>query len=270
MALAIAMTADLCRAGAYHDAIRMWRKVANAAAVGGDTVAAAMAAYYLAVALAGTGQQAREAIVLLRGALPELEAAGETEVAAMGYALLGCCASAVGRHAAAIRAVRSSLRLAGGTTRGDLARCCATAVLGLTLARVGIASTGLEHCQRAVSEAARLGEPAYQAYATRAMAQVLIVSGAHPAAADACRDGISLCERYGSDVAAARFMLLLGRANQCIGDRQAAANSFLAAAEVFRDCGLGIEEVTARRMLAAYADSAEDRVIAEGSTRRPR
>lgn len=270
IALAATMTADLCRAGAYHDAIRMWRKVADAAAVGADSAAAAMAAYYLAVALAGTHEQAGEATALLRGALPELAAAGELEATAMGHALLGRCASAEGRHAAAIRAVRSALRLAGGTTRGDQVRCCATAVLGLTLARVGIASTGLEHCQRAVSEAARLGEPAYEAYATRAMAQVLIVSGAHSAAADACRDGINLCERFGSDVGAARFRLLLGRAYQCMGEGQEAAKGFLAAAEVFRDCGLGIEEVTARSMLAACATSAGDRVESAAQAREVR
>ena len=262
MALARAMTADLCRTGAYHDAIRIWRQVADAAAVGADAAAVAMAAYYLAVALAGTHEQAGEATALLRRTLPELAAAGELEAAAMGYALLGRCASAEGRHAAAIRAVRSSLQLAGGTPGGDLARCCATAVLGLTLARVGIASAGLEHCQHAVSEAMRLGEPAYEAYATRAMAQVFIICGSYCEAADACRHGTSLCERYGGEVAAARFRLLLGRANQCMGDGQAAAKCFIEAAEVFRDRGLHIEEITAHGMLAASASSTADRVEA--------
>ncbi len=94
------------------------------------------------------------------------------------------------------------------------------------------------------------------------MAQVLIVSGAYSAAADACRDGISRCERYGGRVAAARFRLLLGRACEQMRDNQAAAESFLAAAEVFRDCGLDIEEITARSMLAASASSAADNIEA--------
>jgi DNA-binding SARP family transcriptional activator len=262
IALASRMTADLCRAGAFQDAIRVWRAIAEAAAVAGDAAGAAMAGYCLAAALAATHEQIGEATALLRNALPELERAGEMEAAAMGNALLGRCASAEGRHAAAIRAVRRALRLADGTTSADLVRCCATAVLGLTLARVGIASSGLERCQHALSEAARLGEPGYEAYATSALAQALIVSGAYSEAADACTDGIGLCERYGSRIAAARFRLLLGRAHQCLREHEAAAESFLAAAEVFRDLGLGIEEITARSMLAACLGSAGDPVEA--------
>ncbi len=262
MALASRMTPALCRASAYEDAIRVWRAVADAAAVAGDTAGAAISAYYLAVVLAATHEHIEEAMALLRRALPELERAGEMDAAAFGHALLGRCASAEGRHATAIRAARCALRLADGATSGDLVRCCATAVLGLTLARVGIASTGLERCRHAVSEAKRLREPAYEAYATRALAQVLLVSGAYSEAADACANGINLCEHHGSQIGAARFRMLLGRIYQCLPERQVAAENFLTAAEVFRDCGLGIEEITARSMLAACIDSADNPVEA--------
>jgi DNA-binding SARP family transcriptional activator len=266
MALASRMTADLCRAGAFRDAIRIWRAIAAAAEVAGDAPGAAMAAYNLAAALATTHEHLGETTALLRGALPELERAGELEATAMGYALLGRCASAEGRHAAAIRAVRRALRLAGAAASADRVRCCATAVLGLTLARVGIASSGLESCQHAVSEAVRLGEPAYEAYATSALAQAFIVSGAYSEAAGACADGLSLSQRYGSQVAAARFRLLLGRASQCLRKYEVAAECFLAAAELFRDFSLGVEEIAARSLLAACAGSAGDQVDPE---RRP-
>ncbi len=259
MALAARMTADLCRTGAFQDAIRLWQAVGATSDAAGDTASSAMAAYYLAVSHAATHGPLAEASVLLRAALPELERADALDAAAMGYALLGHCASAEGRHAAAIRAARSSLRLAAGTAGGDLARCCATAVLGLTLGRIGIASAGLERCQHAVSLAMRLGEPGHEAYAIKAMAQVLLMSGAYSAAADACSNGIDLCERMGSQVAVARFRLLLGRAYQCMRLGQEAAENFLAAARVFGDCDLVAEEISARSMLAACADANDER-----------
>ncbi|HTA07222.1 MAG TPA: hypothetical protein VK836_01830, partial [Streptosporangiaceae bacterium] len=113
--------------------------------------------------------------------------------------------------AAAIRAVRRAIALAG--SGGDLARCCATAVLGLTFARVGIVQAGIRYCEQAKSEARRLREPAYEAYATRTLAQALIISGQYTAAASACTDGITLAEGYGSEAAAARFVVLLDRAH---------------------------------------------------------
>ncbi len=265
--LASRMMADQCRTGAYLESVRVWRVVADAAAVAGDAAGTAVAAYYLAVALADTHEQIGEATALLRCALPELERAGEMDAAAMGYALLGRCASAEGRHAAAIRAAREAVRLADCARSGDLARCCATAVLGLTLARIGIASAGIERCVHAVSEARRIGEVAYEAYATQAMGQALIVSGAYAAAADACGSGIRLCERFGGQIAAARFRLLLGRAQQCLRDYESAGESFRVAAGVFREAGLGIEEITARSMLAACGGAAADDVETAGHVR---
>jgi DNA-binding SARP family transcriptional activator len=212
MALASRLMAHQCIIGAYADASRAWRTVVAAAALVGDPQCQATAEYYLAVALAESHEKVGEAGALLAGALAELErtAAADiaaADIAAMGYGLLARCASARRRHAAAIRAARQAIRLAG--SRGDLARCCATAVLGLTFARVGIVQAGIQHCQQARSEAQRLGEPAYEAYATRTLAQSLIIGGHYAAAASACTDGIALAEGYGGDVAAARFMVLL-------------------------------------------------------------
>ncbi len=210
LALASSLMAHQCLTGAYADAIRAWRTVAAAAAVVGDPQCQATAEYYLAVALAETRHGVGEARGLLAGALAELERTEAHDIAAMGYGLLARCASAGRRHAAAIRAARRAIALAGSS--GDLARCCATAVLGLTFARIGIVQAGIQHCQQARSEARRLREPAYEAYATRALAQALIISGQYTEAASACTDGIRLAEGYGSDVAAARFMVLLDRA----------------------------------------------------------
>jgi DNA-binding SARP family transcriptional activator len=210
LALASRLMAHQCITGAYTDAIRAWRTVVAAAVVARDPRCQATAEYYLAVALAETHDRVGEARALLAGAVAELERTAADDVAAMGYGLLARCASAGRRHAAAIRAVRQAIRLAG--SGGDLARCCATAVLGLTFARVGIVQAGIQHCQQARNEAQRLGEPAYEAYATRTLAQALIISGQYAAAANACTDGIALAEGYGSDVAAARFMVLLDRA----------------------------------------------------------
>ncbi len=249
LALASRLAAHQCITGAYADAIRAWRTVVAAAALIGDLHCQATAEYYLAVALAETHERIADAAALLAGALAELERSGAPDLAAMGYGLLGRCASAAGRHAAAIRAVRRAIRLAG--PRGDLAQCCATAVLGLTFARVGIVQAGIQHCEQARCDARRLREPAYEAYATRTLAQALMISGQYDAAASACTDGIALAEGYGSDVAAARFMVLLGRTRQ--GDRhhKAAADRLHAAADTFRAAELAIEEGMARSMVTA-------------------
>jgi DNA-binding SARP family transcriptional activator len=265
LALASRLMAHQCITGAYADAVAQWHAVAAAAALTEDAQCRATAEYYLAIALAETHEHVDDAAALLAGALPELERTGAADIAAMGYGLLGRCVSASGRHAAAIRAVRQAIRLAG--PRGDLARCCATAVLGLTLARVGISQAGTVHCQEAIREARRLRAPAYEAYATRTLAQAFIISGQYVAAADACSEGIRLAQRYGSDVGAARSMILLGRARQCDGDRTAAAETLIAAAETFRVTGLAIEEVMARSMLAACRAADGDRGEAAAQVR---
>jgi DNA-binding SARP family transcriptional activator len=249
-ALASRLIAHQCIIGAFAEARTCWSAVVAAAARAGDARYQAIAEYYLAVALAESHERLTEAGALLAGALPELEGGGgASEIAAMAYALRARCTSAAGRHAAAIRAARRAIRLAGPD--GDLARCCATSVLGLTLARVGITQAGIEQCEQARADARQLQEPAYEAYATRALAQALVISGQYPAAVSACGDGIELAWQYGSGIAAARFLLLLGRARQCDGDRAAAAPSLRAAADAFSAAGLTIEEVTARSLLAA-------------------
>jgi DNA-binding SARP family transcriptional activator len=257
VALASRLIAHQCITGAFAGASKAWRAIVAAAASAGDARYHAIAEYYLAVALAESHERVTEAAALLAGAVPELERAGERDIAAMAYALRARCASADGRHAAAIRAARQAIQLGG--PEGDLARCCATAVLGLTLARVGMTQAGIEQCQQAQTDARQLRQPAYEAYATRALAQGLILGGLYTAAASACGDGIELARQHGSDIAVARFMLLLGRARQCDGDRVAAAASLQSAAEIFMAAGLPIEEVTARSMLAACRTADGDR-----------
>ncbi len=188
LALAGRLMGHQCVTGAYADAMSSLRAVAVAAALVGDAECQPMAEYYLAVTVAESREQVGEAIALLVAALPELERTGRVDLAAMGYGLLGRCLSADGRHAAAIRAVRHAIRLA--EPGDDLAGCCASAVLGLTLARVGIVHAGLEHCHEALNQARRLREPAYEAYATRTIAQALILGGHYAAAMSACSDGI--------------------------------------------------------------------------------
>jgi DNA-binding SARP family transcriptional activator len=262
--LASRLMVHQCSSGAYAEAVGMWRAVTAAAALAGDPTRHAMAACHLSVALAETHEQVSEATVLLAAALPELERAGALNAAAMGYALLGRCASADGRHAAAIGAARRAIRLAGSGPDGDLARCCATAVLGLTLVRIGVARGGIERCEQARTQAQRLREPAYEAYTVTVLAQAHIVSGQYEAAASACGDGIELAKRYGSDVAVVRFLLVRGRARQCEGNWTAAVESLQPAAGLFRDADLTIEELMARSMLVACrrAGAGGDRVQA--------
>ena len=258
LALASRLIANQCIKGTYADGISAWRAISGSAAEAGDTSVQAISAYYLAVILADSHDHASAAAGLLASCVPALEQARELPAAAMGYALMGRCASADGRHAAAIRAARRGVKLAGEGPGSELVRCCAATVLGLTLARVGIAGRSIDLCHRALAEARTLREPAYEAHAMRTLAQALILSGQHAAAATICRDGVRLARGYGSEITAARFMLLVGRACQCDHDPKAAEDSLRTAAEIFGHAGLAVEEMTARSMLASCNKSCGD------------
>jgi DNA-binding SARP family transcriptional activator/tetratricopeptide (TPR) repeat protein len=260
--LASRLMANQCIKGAYREAISTWRAIYASAAAAGDTPGEAKSGYYLAVALAEARDHVSEAFGLLGHCAPALEQGGEPSIAAMAYALLGRCASADCRHGAAIKAARHAVKLAGDGPSSELTRCCADSVIGLTLARVGIAGSGMCHLQRALGEARSLDQPAYEAHAIQGLAQALVITGQYNAAASLCGEGIRLATGIGSEITAARFMLVLGRAHQRSGDLTSAADSFLEAADVFGKAGLVIEEVTARSMLAASSSSVGDRLRA--------
>ncbi len=148
------------------------------------------------------------------------------------------------------------MRLAPDGPDGALIRCAAQAVLGLTLARVGILSLGEDHCGQSWKLARDLGQPAYESAAVRAHAQVLILGGQYDAAEFLCGEGIRLACGYGSAITAARFTLLLGRARQLGGEHGMAIGSFRAALETFRSLGCLTEELTAMSLLAACTEQA--------------
>ena len=244
-----------CVQGSFADAIGSWRSIAAAAAAAGDVDAAARASYCLAFAMA-EGHQIGEAAQLLTAHLAALQQARDQQVAAMAVGLAGRCHSASGRHAAAIRAARAAMRLAPGGPDGALTRCAAQTVLGLTLARIGILSLAEDHCRQSRRLAKELGQPAYESAAVRAHAQALILGGQHGAAEFLCGDGIRLAHEYGSEITAARFMLLLGRARQLGDDPAGAIGSLRTALETFRRLGCLAEELTALSLLAACTEQA--------------
>lgn len=254
------LLAAQCVLGRFADAVRVWRAVTSAAArERADELARARAAYYLAVACAEGHDHLAEANRLLTACVPALERRGDVAIAAMGHGLLARCASANGRPAIAIRSVRQALRLAGHQeTGGELTRCAARAVLGLTLARTGMIILAQAQCRDALRQARDLGEPAYQAAALRALAQVLILSGDHAAASQVCEEGQSIARDYGSEVTAARFLVLLGRARQRAGDWASADASLREALDIFDRVGAVIEGVTVSSLLAACRRSAGD------------
>ncbi len=251
--LAGQLTAHQCVHGEFADAIGTWRSIVAAATAADDAAAAARASYVLAFVLA-EGHQVGEAARLLTANMAALEQARDQRIAAMAAGLAGRCYSASGRHAAAMRTARTAMRLAGDEPDGELTRCAAQAVLGLTLARIGILSLAEDHCRQSRRLARDLGQPAYESAAVRAQTQVLILSGQHGAAEFLCGEGIRLARGYGSEITAARFMLLLGRARQLGGNPSAAIGSLRAALDTFRSVGCLAEEVTALGLLAACSE----------------
>ncbi|MBO0825784.1 MAG: hypothetical protein J2P27_18315, partial [Actinobacteria bacterium] len=213
IALASGLTARLCSTGRHDDAIDLWRVITSHAAQA-DEITSATADYYLAAALAHAGEQADTAARLLAGCLPILEKAGAAQAAALGWCLAGWQASADQRHAAAINRARHAMELSAERPGGDLVRCAALTVLGLTLARVGACGTALRHCRQARDDARSMHEPVYEAHATKALAQVLILNGDYDQAAAMCADAISLARGYGSEVEAAKIEMVLRAARQ--------------------------------------------------------
>jgi DNA-binding SARP family transcriptional activator len=260
--LATRMGARLAMRGRYVEAIASWRAIADRACTAhGPT--AARASYFLAAAIAGSHDRPDTAVALLTDCVPALERASDLEAAAYGYCLLGRHASANHRHAAAIIAARHALRIAADGRRGALVRSCALALLGLTLARIGVCDGGVRYCQQARSEAHAQGEPVYEVHAAQALAQALLLSGEYYPAVQVCDEAIGLARGYGGLVDVARLELVAGRARQRSRSPKAAADSLSAAADVFRAAGLILDEVTARSMLAACRRSAQHTAAAD-------
>jgi tetratricopeptide (TPR) repeat protein len=255
-ALAGRLTAHHVLAGSYAYSVGSWRAISQAAAAAGDHYAVAQATYCLAAVLAWSRDHIDHSVELLARCVPALEQMRDLDTAALGYCLLASGASADGRHSAAIRLARRAIGLAADRARSDLVHCCALTVLGLTLARIGMCDKGAQHCRQARGDARAAGQPVYESYAIRALAQVLILNGDYDQAANLCHDGIKLASAYGSAVDVARFGLVLGRARHCGLDHERAMDSLGVAADAFREAGLVLDEVTARSMLAACSTSA--------------
>jgi DNA-binding SARP family transcriptional activator/tetratricopeptide (TPR) repeat protein len=253
--LAAQLLGHQCAHGSFATAIGTWRSIVTAAAVAHDVEAGARASYCLAFALAES-HQVGEAAQLLTANMAALERASDQQIAAMAIGLAGRCHSASGRHAAAMRAARSAMRLAGDRPEGELTRCAAQAVLGLTLGRIGILSEAEDHCRQSRQAACELSQPAYESAAVRAQAQVLILGGQYAAAERLCDEGITLARSYGSEITAARFMLLLGRARQLGRDPVAAISYLRDALDTFRNAGSLVEELTALSLLTACTEQA--------------
>jgi DNA-binding SARP family transcriptional activator len=267
VALASLIGARLSLHGRFVGAIAMWRTIADRVSTA-DELTAARARYFLAAAITGSHDRQDAAAALLGVCVPALQQEGDLETAAYGYCLLGRRASASRRPAAAITMARRALRIAGRGQQGELVRCCAHTLLGVTLARMGVCDGGARYCLQARSDARTLREPVYEVHAAQALAQVLVLSGDYHGALSVCAEAISLARHYGGLVDVARLQLVAGRAQQCSLSHETAATSLAAAADAFRDAGLILDEVTARSMLAACGRSARNRLAADAQAAR--
>jgi tetratricopeptide (TPR) repeat protein len=253
--LAVRIAARQCVRGSYVDSIRLWRAIADRAAAA-DDLTAARARYFLAAVIAASHDRTAAAATLLADCVPRLESAADLETAAYGLCLLGKYASVDGRHAVAIRMARRAIKLGGDGLRGNLVRCCALSLLGITVARIGMADRGARYCEQARADAHGMGQPIYATYAARAHAQALILAGDNRRAIKVCEETIDLARTYGGIVDVARLEIIANRARQCSLDDAAATVSLRA--DVFRDTGLILDEVRPRGMLAACCRSAHN------------
>jgi DNA-binding SARP family transcriptional activator len=254
--LASRLIGGQCILAHFSAAIRMWQSILAAAKRDGDKLAIAVASFHLALSYAESHDHLDTAIRLLKASLPVLEQSGDTARAAMGHGLLARSASACGRHALAIRSARAAQSIAGRVPDGRLTAAAASGVLGLALARVGLTTTAADHCQQALCEARDLGEPVYEAAALRSLVQVLILDGRYAHALGLCADGVGIARSYGSEITAARFILLAGRAWQRTGEWAAAAASLQQALRMFAKVGSAIEEISTCSLLASCSRSA--------------
>ena len=250
-ALASRVAVSDCLMGRYGDAAQTWRAVAAAAGADADHLAEAQANYYAAAVVAEGHGDIDEVMQALERCLPVLHDAGNVSLAAMGQCLLARCASACGQNAVALDALQHAERLLTDSPEDGMTRCLMSAVRGLTAARMGMISAATGNCEQSVKHARLLGQPAYEAMAVRTMAQVHILGCDYPAAAEMCYEGIRISGGYGSQIGAARFLTLLGRARHCEKDPEGAVGPLLEAVETFRRAGSAVEQATAACLLAA-------------------
>jgi DNA-binding SARP family transcriptional activator len=256
-----------CITGSYSEAIAAWRNIRARAAESGDQDAEARDAYQLALLLTESRVGHSEAMRILQSCGPKLDARRDQIAGASVQALLARCASACGRHAVAIRAARKAAGIPGKDRESALARCIADTALGLTLARVGIMSRGSDYCERALRAAKSLGEPAYEAAATMALAQVRVLSGDYTGVEPLCIDGVTTCNMYGSEIMAGRFLVLLGRALQRLNDTTRAISCLEEALNIFRLANTPMDELTAVSILTLCKHAPGDRIKAAASVR---
>jgi DNA-binding SARP family transcriptional activator len=266
-ALATNMLTYHCITGSYSEGIALWRNITAKTADSSHVGFKARNAYQLALLLTESRVGLPEAMRILQSCAPRLEICCGQVAGASAQALLARCASACGRHALAIQAARRAADLPGDDRESTMARCTALAVLGLALARVGIMSRGADYCDRSMNCAKDLGEPAYEAAATMALAQVRVLSGDYAGARPLCLDGITTSHMYGSEVTAGRFLVLLGRALQRLNDTARAIDCLEEAIDIFRRVDTPVDELTAASMLALCKHAPGDMTSAAAHVR---
>lgn len=216
--------------GRDDDARQLWTEISAAARSNGDPAVAAQADLRRAAVMAAypAGSDIRDAMTLAGRCLPVFERAEDLRAQACAHCLIAYAAGEGGLHAVALDASERGLDLARQAGDAHSEVMCLR-LLGLTLARVGLAGHGARCCEQAITLAHELGEPSYEAVALLALCTVHLLGGQPQMVPSLCRLGLEISSAPGLELTSVQFwrqeaaaQAAMGRHDSAIGALQTA------------------------------------------------
>ena len=217
----------------YADAVQMWRVVAKAAGMAGDTRTRTIALLRLAAATVERGY-ATDAMELLNESIAMLERSGESEHLAYALYWRSFAEWDLSHFEASRSNAERGLALAehGGHKH---AQCMNLRILGMSLNCLGDYKTGKSACERALSISVELGEDSFIQYGLHYLAYGCTRAGRYHEAIELSLQRLELCRKVGDLRGQALSMGVLGDAYYGLGRYQEAVRAFEQALPVFRN-----------------------------------
>ena len=212
--------------GRDDDARHLWTEIAIAARRHGDEVTAAQADLRLAGIMVAchVGDSMTGAAALAGRCLAIFDRAGDLQAQARAHSLIAHASDAGGLYTTALDSAERGLDLARAAGDQHVEVMCLR-LLGVTLARVGLADHGARCCEQAIALARQLGEPSYEAVALLALCDVRLLAGQPQLVAGVCRLGLDVSSAPGLELTGAQFYRQAAVAHVTLGRHEAAIDA---------------------------------------------
>jgi len=217
----------------YADAVQMWRAIANAARVAGDSQTRVIGLLRLAAATVERGY-ATDAMDLLNECIAMLECSGDIEHLAYALYWRGFAEWDLSHFEASRSNAERGLALAehGGYKHAQFMNI---RILGMSLHCLGDYQSGKSACERALSISVELGEDSFMQLGLHDLAFGCTRAGRYHEAIELSLQRLELCRKAGDIRGQALSIGVLGDAYYGLGRYQDAVRAFEQALPVFRD-----------------------------------